>query len=336
MKTANAHKAIALLSGGLDSLLAAKIVKDAGIDVIGLHLLSPFGCREDVKKVAETVGIPLIIKDKGEAYLELVKKPKYGYGSAMNPCIDCRIYMFQMAEIVMEDEGAQFIITGEVLGQRPMSQQRTSIDLIDRKSGIEDRILRPLSAHLFEPSLPEREGWIDRKSLFAMSGRTRKEQLALVEKYGITAYSAPGGGCLLTETSFSSRLKDFYTHEHHENADERMVQSELLRFGRHFRISEKTKVIVARNQQENGELESRWNRARGVLFVPVENNGPSAILLGSFGETEKSLVGELIARYSKGKGASQNTEIHFETKSMSGNFVVTQPMSEERLEAYRL
>ncbi len=334
---AKTHKAIALLSGGLDSMLAAKIVKDAGIEVLGLHLFSPFGCRDEVQKAAKALDIKLLVKDKGEAYLELVGNPKYGYGKAMNPCIDCRIYMFQMAEVVMEQEGAEFIVTGEVLGQRPMSQQRTSMELIDRKSGIEDRILRPLSAHHFEPTLPEREGWIKREDLFAISGRQRKEQLALVEKYGITEYSAPGGGCLLTETSFAGRLKDFYKHEHHTNSDERRVHSELLRFGRHFRISDKTKVIVARDEKENEELESRWTQANAAFFFPVAHNGPSAVLLGDCGEPEKNLVGELIARYSKGKGKEGNeTEIRFESKGGSGTYLAARPISDERLEEYRL
>ena len=276
------RKAIALMSGGLDSTLAAKLVKDQGIDVVGLHLLSPFGCREEVAKSASSIGIPLLIKAKGESYLDLVENPRYGYGKNMNPCIDCRIFMFTLADVVMRDEGADFIVTGEVLGQRPMSQQRHAMELIDRKSppSLDRLIVRPLSAHCFETTLPEEMGWIDREKFLSIAGRSRKEQMALATKLDLRDYSTPGGGCLLTESGFSSRLRDFFKHPTFTNTGERMAQSELLRVGRHFRLSETTKLIVGRNQQENEELTAHWREANGAFFYPSNFDSMPAFYLG--------------------------------------------------------
>jgi tRNA-specific 2-thiouridylase len=329
------RKAIALMSGGLDSLLAAKVIQDQGVEVIGLHLLSPFGCREDVEKSAQALGIRLICRDKGEAYLDLVANPKYGYGKSVNPCVDCRIYMFQIAEIVMQEEGADFVVTGEVLGQRPMSQQRTAMELIDRKSPLEDRILRPLSAHLFEPTLPEREGWVSREALYGVQGRSRREQLDMAERLNLTAFSAPGGGCLLTEMAFAPRFKDFFAHAHYATTEEKLIQSELLRHGRHFRSSPRAKIIVARDQKENELLESKWRPAGGTLFYPIGFGGPSVLALGTVEEEEKRLIGEVILRYGKVK-ADENPQIAFEARDGQGVYPVTKPISDEQLGELRL
>lgn len=329
------RKAIALLSGGLDSLLAAKIIQEEGVDVIGLHLVSPFGCRENVETAAASLGIRLIFRDKGESYLDMVKKPKYGYGKSVNPCIDCRIFMFEMAEKVRLEENADFIITGEVLGQRPMSQQRVSMDIIDRKSGMEDKILRPLSARLFDPTLPEREGWVSRDRLHAINGRSRREQFSLVQNYDIkTAYSAPGGGCLLTELAFAPKLRDFHKNEHFENSTERLAQSELLRYGRHFRLGPEFKFIVARDERENNIFEEKWLNANGTLFYPDSFLGPNAVALGKIDETARKLIGEVIVRY--GKCKDKPGRIAYKSLSDSGTYEVVGPISEERLGALRL
>ncbi|MFM8312798.1 MAG: thiamine biosynthesis protein, partial [Deltaproteobacteria bacterium] len=229
--------AIALISGGLDSALAASLVKQWGIHVIGLHLTSPFGCTTEAQKVAEEIQIPLQIRAKGEAFIDLIEKPKYGYGSQMNPCIDCRIYMFEWAEKVRQELGADFIVTGEVVGQRPLSQNKAAMALIDRNSPLEDRVLRPLSGGNLPPTLPEKRGWIQREQLRKFSGRGRTEQLALAKELGISAYTSPGGGCLLTEKAFSDRLRDFYRHPHFSTSEQKTAQAELLRLGRHFRPS---------------------------------------------------------------------------------------------------
>ena len=328
-------KAIALMSGGLDSTLAAKVVRDQGVEVIGLHLLSPFGCREDVEKSANAAGVPLHFKEKGEAYLDLVQNPRYGYGKNMNPCIDCRIFMFQLADVVRQDERADFIVTGEVLGQRPMSQQRNSMELIDRQSPVDRLVLRPLSAHCLAPTIPEENRWIDREKLFQISGRSRKEQMALAEQFGIKDYSSPGGGCLLTESAFSARLRDFFDHKTHQSSEDRLAQSELLGLGRHFRISDQAKVIVGRDEKENEKMNRLWSKARGTHFTPDNFDGPSAILIGKHGSTEQEIIGAMIARYGKGKELATRI-IRYEGVETSGTFVAGQPIEEERLNQLRL
>lgn len=331
-------KAIALLSGGLDSLLAAKIVKDEGVEVVGLHLISPFGCQEDVEKRAAAIGVPLLMRDKGNAYLDLVKKPQHGYGRAMNPCVDCRIYMFEIAQRVMEEEGADFIVTGEVLGQRPMSQVRSSLELIDRKSKIADRILRPLSAKAFEPTLAEREGWVSREKLFDIRGRQRTEQLELVRKLEITDYGSPGGGCLLTVENFAPRVRDFFEHEHFKDEEERRAQSELLRFGRHFRLHDSAKVVVSRNADENPVLETAWGKTGGTFLFPEAFPGPLAILLGTAGELEIKTAGALIARYGKPKADSgiRFLQLDEQGNRIEGRIPTPAPALEERMEEIRL
>jgi len=332
--TTSKRKAIALLSGGLDSLLAAKIVSDQGIEVIGLHLLSPFGCRDDVEKTAASIGAKLIVKEKGEAYLDLVKDPRYGYGKNMNPCVDCRIFMFQIAEKVMHDEGADFIVTGEVMGQRPMSQTKHAMDLIDRKSGIDDLVLRPLSAGMMKPSLPEREGWVNREEMYSITGRTRKEQVVLTQKLGLSEFKAPGGGCLLTEKEFAPRLKDFYENPHYRSSSERLGQSEILRFGRHFRLHDRLKVIISRDANENNALGERWNRAGGSLFFPSNFLGPIAVAIGTVEDSDRKIIGEMIARY--GKATQVPYEIGYESSETRGTFAVETRTSDDFLESRRL
>lgn len=329
-------RAIALMSGGLDSTLAAKLVKDQGVDVIGLHLVSPFGCREDVAKSAALIGVPLRFRDKGEAYLDLLENPRYGYGRNMNPCIDCRIFMFQLADVVRQDEGADFIVTGEVLGQRPMSQQRHALELIDKRSPLDGLIVRPLSAHCFAPSVPEERGWVDREKLLGISGRSRKEQFALAEKLGIQDYSTPSGGCLLTEAGFSARLQDFFKNPTYRNSDERMAQSELLRFGRHFRLSPTVKVQLGRDERENLEMAKLFKRANAVHFRPENFDGPSAVVFGAFGEDERQIVGAMIARYSRYKDLPEKRIAVEPPEGSPGSFVVARTIDDEALGQYRI
>lgn len=189
-------KAISLLSGGLDSLLASRIVMNLGIDVIGLHFTSPL-CNaikdDDGRKAIRAgreLGIRVLVRDKGDEYLEVVRNPRHGYGKNMNPCIDCRIYMLRLTSRIMAEEGASFIITGEVLGQRPMSQRKATMNIIENESGLKGLILRPLSAKLFPPTIPEVEGTVDREKLFDVRGRSRMRQYAMTREYGLREYAA--------------------------------------------------------------------------------------------------------------------------------------------------
>ncbi len=281
-------KAIGLLSGGLDSTLAVKIILEQGIEVIALNFVTPFctctkkGCQNEARKVAEKFGIELKIIGFKEEYINLVKNPKYGYGKNMNPCIDCRIFMFSRAREYMEKIDADFIFTGEVLGERPMSQNLRAMRIIERESGLEGRLLRPLSAKFFEPTIPEKEGIVDRNRLLAIAGRSRRYQISLAKEFGIEDYPCPAGGCRLTDPNFTRRLRDAF--EHNEYSFEEIV---LLRYGRHFRLPSGAKVIVGRNEEENKILRAYAN----------SNYDPtlSSPLMGEDkGEGEKHLFSKLL------------------------------------------
>jgi tRNA(Ile)-lysidine synthase TilS/MesJ len=257
-------KAIGLLSGGLDSTLAVRIVSELGIEVIAVKFTSPFcqcdsgGCCH-AAEVARQMGLELKTFAKGDEYLDVVRQPKHGYGVGMNPCIDCRIFMFKKAKAYMEEIGAAFLFTGEVIGQRPMSQHRHAIELIERESGLEGKIVRPLSAQHMEPTEAERSGWIDRSKLLGINGRSRKPQLALAAAYGIEGFGCPAGGCLLTDQNFSAKLRDLFAHR--EKVGMRDIG--LLKLGRHFRVGE-SKVVCARDEAECDALRRRAHGADGA------------------------------------------------------------------------
>jgi len=289
-------RALGLLSGGLDSALAARLLLDQGLEVIGLHLESPTACRADVRAVAAELGIELIVRAKGEEYVRLLRNPRWGYGKHMNPCIDCRHYMFQIAAGIMPECGAQFLFTGEVLGQRPMSQMRNSLELIDRAAGLVGRVLRPLSAGLLDETEPERLGWVDRSKLLAVSGRARHAQLALAERHGLTHHQAPGGGCLLTEMHFSRKLADLFANDPNERAT--MEDLALLKVGRHVRIRPDLKIVLGRDRDENARLEG-FARGDRLLVTPVGFGGPTALVCGAPGEDGLGHAIRLIVEYSK-------------------------------------
>ncbi len=289
-------RTLALLSGGLDSALAARLMLDQGLDVIGLHLESPTACRSDVQEVARELGIALEVRAKGEEYLRLLRHPRFGYGKHMNPCVDCRVFMFGIGRRVMEDVSARFLVTGEVAGQRPMSQGRNTLGLIDREAGLEGWVLRPLSALLLPQTEPERLGWVDRSRLLRITGRGRLEQLALADRYGLSHHQSPGGGCLLTDAHFSVKLRDLF--DHHDERATTMHDVALLRLGRHFRIRADLKVVVGRNQEENRRLvdfaaPSRW------LVEPLGFNGPAALVCGPRDEAGLDAAARLIAEYTR-------------------------------------
>ncbi|HUL01573.1 MAG TPA: hypothetical protein VLX29_12080 [Nitrospirota bacterium] len=293
-------KVVALISGGLDSILAAKVVMEQGFDIVGLYFTSAFSKsygkedRTHAVRVSQATGIDLRVLDMGQDYINLIRHPIHGYGKNVNPCIDCKIYMLKKARAIVQEINAPFIVTGEVLGQRPMSQRRDTLQIIDRDADLRGMILRPLSATLLPPTKAEQEGIIDRKKLLGISGRSRLVQLQLAERYGIRGFSAPAGGCLLTDKNFSEKLRDLFEDQQSVNPDD----IRLLTIGRHFRIDTGVKIILGRNNNENNELMTL--AARGYhLFIPHGFPGPVAVLSGPPTQNVKQTIGRLIITYSK-------------------------------------
>jgi tRNA-specific 2-thiouridylase len=268
-------RAIALFSGGLDSLLAAKIIMGMDIEVEGIAFETPFFSAQKARMAAKTIGLPLTVIDLTAPHLVMLKAPRYGYGKNMNPCIDCHTLMLKTAGSYMDTAGADFILTGEVLGQRPMSQTRQSLNLVAKNSGYDDVILRPLSARLLPETKPERIGRVDRARLLAIQGRGRKTQMEMARHYGIADYAPPAGGCLLTDPNFSLRLRDLFAHQ----PDYQVRDIELLKLGRHFRIKGECKVIVGRNQMDNEAIQSLIAENDAVLQM-ADIAGPTTLVPG--------------------------------------------------------
>jgi len=291
-----------LLSGGLDSTLAVKIMIEQGIELTAVHFTSPFcncssrraGCRHQARRVAEEFGVPIRVVVKGMDYLKIVEKAPHGYGRGMNPCIDCRIYMLRKVAEMMDEIGASFVVTGEVLGQRPMSQHRQAIELIDKESGLAGLILRPLSAHHFPPTLPEVEGIVDRGRLLAISGRSRKAQIELAERLGVRDYPCPAGGCLLTDPEVASRLRDLFAHV----PDYTHRDLVILTIGRHFRLSPSLRVVLGRSQEENERLLALAIPGDKV-FTPANFRGPTALAAGDLDPASEGMIRQLIPAYSQ-------------------------------------
>lgn len=288
-------KCVMMISGGLDSALAARLMLEQGIEVQGLFLAMSWGCceKEKAAAVAQQLGIPLMVLSVGDAYLDVIRAPKYGYGTGMNPCVDCRIYMFRIAKRYMEEINAGFVVTGEVLGQRPMSQMRRPLRLIEADSGLEGLLLRPLSAQLLEPTLPELMGIVDRERLLRIAGRSRQEQMALADARGISDYSTPAGGCLLTDEHFAKKTRDLFAHEERPTTKD----MELLTIGRHFRVGPRTKIILGRNEVENLLLEGYAET--GYTCIRPKFPGPSALVVGEWTEEGAHLAVSLICQHTK-------------------------------------
>ncbi len=243
-------KGIALISGGLDSILAVKVVQEQGIEVQGVAFETPFFSADRALEACKAIGLPLSVVDITREHLVMLRAPRYGYGRNMNPCIDCHILMLKKAGEKMESENADFIFTGEVLGQRPMSQGKQSLHVVAKRSGYQEYIVRPLSAGLLPETKPEMEGKIDRQRLLDIQGRSRKRQMELAGRYQLTSYSKPAGGCLLTDPGFAKRLRDLFAHD----SDLEIRDLELLKVGRHLRLNDKTKIIVGRKKIENAAI----------------------------------------------------------------------------------
>ncbi len=304
-------KAIALLSGGLDSTLAIKLIKDQGIDVIALNFVSPFcSCTSknsscsSAAKAAKDLGVSLRVISKGIDYFKIVENPKFGYGSNMNPCIDCRIYIFRRAKELMEEENASFLISGEVVGQRPMSQKKHTLRLIEKEAGVEDILLRPLSAKLLAPTLPERMGWVDREKLLAISGRGRSEQIKMAKVSSID-YPCPAGGCLLTDKFIANRLSDLFKYK----KDYTLEDIKLLKHGRHIRVSEDLKVIVGRDEAECAKLEGFFDPKADLIIYCVDPKGPALLIKDFKLNYIPDVVFQIAYRYSDAKEEPLHLEI---------------------------
>jgi len=271
-------KALVLLSGGLDSMLAAKVLMEQGIKVQGLTLKSYFFGAGKAKKAAKELGIKLKVIDFSKEHLEMLKNPEHGYGKNMNPCIDCHLLMFKRASQI---KGFDFVATGEVLGERPMSQNRGALELIEKESGLSGYLLRPLSAKLLKETEVEKQGLVDRSKLLDISGRSRKKQMEFAKKWGINEYPAPAGGCLLTDPEFSRRLKDLL--DKNSKADENDI--ELLKIGRHFWEGD-VKIIVGRNHEEN--LKIKGLRENNDILVELKDfQGPTTLIRNHEAISEK-------------------------------------------------
>ncbi len=296
-------KALALLSGGLDSTLAVKLILSQGIEVVALNFISPFclcnkGGKCHSSEVAKQFNIPLKIMEKGREYLRVLRNPKFGYGSGMNPCIDCRIFILKKAKRYAKEIGAAFIFTGEVLDQRPMSQHLKTLQLIEKEAGLKGRLLRPLSAKLLPETEAERKGWIDRNKLLAIRGRSRKPQMALAGDFGIKDYPCPSGGCLLTCKEFAAKAIDLFQHKKRIAAND----IHLLKIGRHFRIEE-NKIIVGRNKEENTRL-LELKKKTEYYFEVSGCGSPITILEGKKSKEPVELAARLTAAYSDAKEKS--------------------------------
>jgi len=290
-------KALGLLSGGLDSVLAFKLILNQGIKAEAIKFVSPF--FDDsfyAKNISEKFGIPLKIMYLGKEYLKLIKNPKHGYGSGMNPCIDCHVFMLKKAKQYAKKIKADFIFTGDVLGERPMSQNMKALNTIESEARLKNKILRPLSAKLLPETVAEKNGWVDRNKLLDIKGRSRKKQLELAKKFKIKIYASPGGGCLLTEKEFSAKLRDLIKHKKRINEKD----IELLKIGRHFRFKN-NKIIVGRNEKEN-ELLKKLRYENDYLFEVSDYPSPLSVLQGPKTKEAIKKASGLTVRYSDAKG----------------------------------
>lgn len=332
------RKAVVMLSGGLDSTLALAITKKLGFEPIALSLKTPFcnfdcgggACAGDVSDVARRQGVQWVAEELGEEYIEMVRNPRHGRGKGMNPCIDCRVMMYKVGKKYMDEMGADFVVTGEVLGQRPMSQNLRAMEIIERESGLEGRILRPLSAKLLKPTEAEQNGVVDRNRLLDISGRSRKTQMALAKELGIGRYPNAAGGCILTERAYSNRLRDLF--EHSEKVTKRDV--DLLKVGRHFRLSQNSKLVVGRNMVENNEITLLANDEDRLLSVR-DYVGPVCLLEGDFDE-QKERAASICVRYSDAPKGERVTVRFYTRQGKTLGELESIPLGDDVIRALRI
>jgi len=340
---ATQRKAVALISGGLDSLLAAKVMLEQGVHVEGINFYTGFcveGHTHAIRKKdkakpkrnnalwsAEKLGIKLHIIDIIEEYKDVLINPKHGYGANMNPCLDCKIFMVGKAKEWAEENGFDFIITGEVIGQRPMSQRRETMPVISEESGADDRLLRPLCAQNLPETLPEREGWVNRDELYDFSGRTRKPQMALAQKFGFDDYAQPAGGCcFLTDKAYSVKLTDLWASR--GKRDYEIDDIMLLKVGRHIRPKPHFKLIIAREEGENNFLQGY--KKQFVTLRTMSHKGPLTLLDGKASDEDLRLASQIVARFSQGRDA-EAVDVEVTEKGVSQSYTVT-PLKPDEIE----
>ena len=321
-------RALGLTSGGLDSTLSALLLRDQTIEVAWVNFETPFFSSDKARLAAHITGIPLTVQNITNVYINMLKNPNCGYGGNMNPCLDCHALMLEIAGSIMKKEGFDFLFTGEVLGQRPMSQTKPSLRYVEKKSGFAGYILRPLSAKLLPPTIPEERGLVDRGRLLDISGRSRKEQMKLADAFGITDYPTPGGGCLLTDTGFCRRLKDLF--EHQDDYEQR--DFELLKYGRHFRLHHRHKIIVGRTKEDNRQICQLIDPHEDIQLRMIDMPGPTVLI--PFGAPDEVLqeAATLCAAYSK---AQDGQAVRVSVNGPGGSRVLTvQGGSREKYHPY--
>ncbi|MCK5125447.1 MAG: hypothetical protein KAR42_04265 [candidate division Zixibacteria bacterium] len=329
---------IALFSGGLDSALAIILIRRQGIKVTALSFMNHFGCDMDDRSscgsnpfpVAEKFDFKVKLMHLGQQFVDIVRNPKYGHGKNMNPCIDCRIIMLREAKQFMEMSGADFVFTGEVIGQRPMSQHRQQMELVLRDSKLEGKLVRPLSAKLLPETEPELSGIIDRDQLEDINGRSRKRQMAMAVEFGLEDYPTPASGCLLTDEGYSARLRDYFSHT--ELVD--FTELNLLKIGRHFRINDNLKIIVGRDEPENNKIEKYCKKGEW-LFEALDTGSPITLLKGELTDEAIKAAASITARYCR-KRKDDEVEITFWQDESDLKKTVVSPAEEDFLASVRL
>jgi len=339
-------KAIGLVSGGLDSALAVAVVKRQGIDVLALHVAIGYSsafmrreiagerpadiAAEESARMSAAFGVPARVLDFTEEYFGVLLSPRHGYGANVNPCIDCHLFMIRKAKELMAREGAHFVFTGEVLGQRPMSQNYKALTLIENECGLEGLLVRPLSARLLPETAAEKNDWIRREALLDIQGRSRRRQMELAVELGVTGYSSPAGGCMLTDENYARKLRDWMNHP----SGAALTHEETLLFsvGRHFRFSPEVKIVVGRREAENLYLERAWQGA--WLAVPLESPGPTVLVQGRPADEDLGLAASFVARYCDAKG-SPAVKVAVRRGDEERIFEVA-PASEDLVERFRI
>jgi len=326
-------KAISLFSGGLDSILATQLILNQGIDVIAFNVKTPFGIpKKDGLSDAETaikqLNVPLKIVTVDKEYIRMLRKPKHGYGKNINPCIDCKIFILKQAVKFAKEVGADFLFTGEVLGERPMSQQGPALKIIEKEAGLKGKLLRPLSAKLLPETVAEQKGLVDRSKLMTISGRSRKPQFQLAKEFGITRYPSPAGGCLLTCEEYAKKLWDLFEYKKNVSG----TDATLLRFGRHFRL-DKNKIVVGRNETENKTLRLLKNRSDYFFELP-DVVGPITLLQGVKTKKAICVAAQLTAFYSDAK--TEKVTVNYGKNALDKSIIVMRPIDRAHVDNLRV